>query len=36
MDLNLSPEEAAFRDEVRAFIAAELPEGTRRKMLLGR
>jgi pimeloyl-CoA dehydrogenase large subunit len=36
MDLNLSPEEAAFRDEVRAFIKAELSTATREKMILGR
>jgi pimeloyl-CoA dehydrogenase large subunit len=36
MDLNLSPEEAAFRDEVRAFIKAELSPETQEKMLLGR
>jgi pimeloyl-CoA dehydrogenase large subunit len=35
MDLKLSAEEAAFRDEVRAFIAKELPPPTRAKMLLG-
>ncbi len=36
MDLNLSPEEAAFRDEVRAFIKAELSPETQQKMILGR
>jgi pimeloyl-CoA dehydrogenase large subunit len=36
MDLNLSPEEAAFRDEVRAFIKAELAPETREKLILGR
>jgi pimeloyl-CoA dehydrogenase large subunit len=36
MDLNLSPEEAAFRDEVREFIKAELSPETQEKMLLGR
>jgi pimeloyl-CoA dehydrogenase large subunit len=36
MDLNLSPEEAAFRDEVRAFIKAELSPETQEKMILGR
>jgi len=36
MDLNLSPEEAAFRDEVRAFIKTELSPETREKMILGR
>ncbi len=35
MDLALSPEEIAFRDEVRAFIKAELPAETQRKMILG-
>jgi pimeloyl-CoA dehydrogenase large subunit len=35
MDLNLSPEETAFRDEVRAFIKAELPAETQHKMILG-
>ena len=29
MDFNLSPEEEAFRQEVRAFIAENLPEGER-------
>ena len=36
MDLNLTAEEAAFRDEVRAFIARELSPETRAKMILGR
>jgi pimeloyl-CoA dehydrogenase large subunit len=36
MDLNLSPEEAAFRDEVRAFIKTELSPETQEKMILGR
>jgi pimeloyl-CoA dehydrogenase large subunit len=35
MDLNLSPEESAFRDEVRAFIAAELDPAVQQKMSLG-
>ncbi|OYV39517.1 MAG: pimeloyl-CoA dehydrogenase large subunit [Rhodospirillales bacterium 20-64-7] len=35
MDLNLSPEELAFRDEVRAFIKAELSAETQRKMIFG-
>jgi len=35
MDLNLSPEEIAFRDEVRAFIKAELPAELQRKLILG-
>ena len=25
MDLNFSPEEIAFRDEVRSFLASEIP-----------
>jgi len=29
MDVDLSPEDAAFRDEVRAFLAASLPEAVR-------
>lgn len=29
MDIDYSPEDAAFRDEVRAFLAAELPEAVR-------
>lgn len=29
MDIDLSPEDAAFRDEVRAFLAAELPDAVR-------
>ncbi len=33
MDLNYSPEEAAFRDEVRAWIRANLPEAVRDKVL---
>lgn len=36
MDMNLSPEERNFRDEVRAFIAANLPQETRRHMESGR
>jgi pimeloyl-CoA dehydrogenase large subunit len=36
MDLNLTAEEAAFRDEVRNFIARELSPETRAKMVLGR
>jgi pimeloyl-CoA dehydrogenase large subunit len=35
MDLQLSPEETAFRDEVRAFIKAELDPQTQHKMILG-
>ena len=33
MDLNYSPEETAFRDEVRAWIAANLPSDVRDKVL---
>jgi len=33
MDLNYSPEEAAFRDEVRAWIGANLPDELRDKVL---
>jgi pimeloyl-CoA dehydrogenase large subunit len=36
MDLNLSSEETAFRDEIRAFIKAELNPETQQKMILGR
>jgi alkylation response protein AidB-like acyl-CoA dehydrogenase len=36
MDLSFSPEEQAFRDEVRAFVRAKLPETTRQKVLQGR
>lgn len=36
MDLELTAEEAAFRDEVRSFIARELSPETREKMILGR
>ena len=32
MDLNFSSEELAFRDEVRAFVAAHLPQDIRRKV----
>ncbi len=32
MDLGYSPQEIAFRDEVRAWLAANLPEGLRRKV----
>ena len=35
MDLTFSSEELAFRDEVRAFLAASLPAETRRKVLEG-
>jgi len=33
MDLRFTPEELAFRDEVRRFFRASLPESTRRKMI---
>jgi len=33
MDLNYSPEEAAFRDEVRGWIRANLPDALREKVL---
>src|SRR3954466_7918574 len=35
MDLAFTPEELAFRDEVRAFLEASLPAATRRKVLEG-
>src|SRR5437868_2310509 len=35
MDLNFTHEELAFRDEVRAFIEANVPAETRRKVLEG-
>jgi pimeloyl-CoA dehydrogenase large subunit len=35
MDLRFTPEEVAFRDEVRAFLKAKLPEEIRRKMIDG-
>ena len=35
MDLTFSPEELAFRDEVRAFLAGNLPAEGRRKVLEG-
>ncbi len=35
MDLRLTPEERAFRDEVRAFIRDNLPTDTRERMRLG-
>src|SRR3954468_6604840 len=35
MDLTFSRDELAFRDEVRAFLAQSLPEGTRHKVLEG-
>jgi pimeloyl-CoA dehydrogenase large subunit len=36
MDLRFTPEEIAFRDEVRAFMRAALPESIRRKMVEAR
>ena len=36
MDLRFTPEEIAFRDEVRAFFRAALPPDIRRKMVEGR
>ena len=36
MDLRFTPEELAFRDEVRAFFRANLPEGIRVKLVEGR
>ena len=35
MELILTPEEEAFRQEVRAFVAAEVPEEVRRKTMTG-
>jgi len=35
MDLSFTPEERAFRDEVRAFISARLPSETREKVRRG-
>jgi alkylation response protein AidB-like acyl-CoA dehydrogenase len=36
MDLEFTQQELAFRDEVRAFIARELPDEVRRKVMTGR
>ena len=36
MDLRFTPEENAFRDEVRTFLRTALPESIRRKMIEGR
>jgi alkylation response protein AidB-like acyl-CoA dehydrogenase len=36
MDLSFSPEDLAFRDEVRAFLKAELPADLRRRVAEGR
>jgi hypothetical protein len=33
MDLRFTPEELAFRDEVRAFFRANLPESIRTKLV---
>lgn len=35
MDLNFSPDELAFRDEVRAFVRDKLPDAIRRKVTNG-
>jgi len=35
MDLNFTAEENAFREEVRAFMRAKLPEQIRHKVLNG-
>ena len=35
MDLRFTPDEAAFRDEVRAFIRDNLPADIRERMRLG-
>ncbi|MBI5336029.1 MAG: acyl-CoA dehydrogenase family protein [Burkholderiales bacterium] len=35
MDLDLTPDDLAFRDEVRAFVRAKLPDGIRRKVTSG-
>ena len=35
MDLDLTPQEEAFRHEVRAFVDANLPPATRQKVLNG-
>ena len=36
MDLRFTPEELAFRDEVRAFFHTNLPEGIRGKLVEGK
>ena len=36
MDLRFTPEELAFRDEVRAFFRANLPDGIRTKLVEGK
>jgi alkylation response protein AidB-like acyl-CoA dehydrogenase len=35
MDLNFTPEEVAFRDEVRSFLASEIPDMIKRKQFAG-
>ena len=35
MDLRFTPEEIAFRDEIRAFCKSELPQDIRRRYMLG-
>ena len=35
MDLNLTPEELAFQNEVRGFLRANIPPATKRKVDLG-
>jgi alkylation response protein AidB-like acyl-CoA dehydrogenase len=36
MDLSFNPDEQRFREEVRAFVRAKLPDGTRKRVLQGR
>ena len=36
MDLRFTPEEIAFRDEVRAFMREHVPDKTSRKIVEGR
>ena len=36
MDLRFTPEETAFRDEVRGFFRANLPAGIRTKLVEGK
>ena len=35
MDLTFTPDELAFRDEVRTFLAQSLPDATRQRVLEG-